>query len=180
MYGPDIAFYGQSRVDINPQCRNWWISAGRWRHRYCMWWYWLVIRCLCDHLGPPRHACSTLRPAESDFQTGSSYESPPNSYYLRVNVGRREVHNWRCLCAVLEVLVVHCNESLLEWSFILQQRLTIHHILDNDNVLSSRFNPTSDPRVPHPTYQTFSFLVLHPSPMYDIPVILLNVQASIA
>jgi|SRR5882762_5480606 hypothetical protein len=23
----------------------------------------------------------------------------------------------------------------------------------------------SDPRVPHPTYQTFSFLVLHPSPM---------------
>jgi hypothetical protein len=29
MFSPDIAFYGHSRVDVDPQCRNRWISAGR-------------------------------------------------------------------------------------------------------------------------------------------------------
>jgi hypothetical protein len=38
----------------------------------------------------------------------------------------------------------------------------------------------SDPHVLHPTDQTFSFLVLHLSPMYDIPVILPTLQASVA
>jgi hypothetical protein len=56
--------------------------------------------------------------------------------------------------------------------------LNLHLFVLILNYQSITWSTTSDPHDPHPTYQTFSFLVLHASPMYDIPVMLPSLQVS--